>query len=148
FYDPFLLPDPITDPANPAVGQYNPYIPAPEGEPPTIPHVPLRGQNPTLPSGSIFGSNPSFFSGAWEAPNPVGAQGGGTVHPQSISYLGTPSLGGSARNQPIPEVIDDEFTGNFTTFDGRTARALSSPWDSTTDTSGFASGAYYLSFLA
>lgn len=80
YYEPFLLPnsdgDPITDPAEPALGEYN------LGS--------LGDQNPTV------GPTP-FLSGPWEvqvdSPNAV-------VQEPGSSYLGAPAAGGSQLSTP------------------------------------------------
>jgi hypothetical protein len=142
-YDPFLLPNPLTNPANPALGQYNEWTPPPEGAmEPYGPHVALAGQNPTPQTGT----RPNYFEGPWRS----GTDGGG-VHPTSIGYINTPTMGGSARNVPIPNAsYVGPTTGRcgtgpgdlYSGCDGRTARFLTTPYDDT------ANETVYISFIA
>jgi hypothetical protein len=142
-YDPFLIPTPPTNPANPAAGEYNEWTPPGGGATePYGPHVPLTGQNPTPP----FGTRPNFFTGGWEAWTV-----GHVVHPTSVGYINTPTMGGSARVAPIP---NPAYTGPATSVcgtdsgalysgcDGRAARFFATPYDDN------ANETVYISFIA
>jgi hypothetical protein len=89
--------DPFLIGGSPAAGQYNLGA--------------LPGQNPTI------SPTPSFFSGPWLSESP-----GNEVQATGLSYLSTPSQGGSANGY------------------GRAQRALATPWDNTTV------GTFYLGF--
>jgi hypothetical protein len=142
-YDPFLLPSPLTNPANPALGQYNEWTPPGGGATePYGPHVPMTGQNPT----PQFGTRPNFFNGPWDAWTV-----GHVVHPTSVGYINTPTMGGSARVAPQP---NPAYTGPATSVcgtdsgalysgcDGRTARFFTTPYDDN------ANETVYISFIA
>jgi hypothetical protein len=51
---------------------------------------PIAGQNPTIGPAS-----PSFFSGGWNLQGNAAGDPGPTVQPTSLSYIGSPSIGGS-----------------------------------------------------
>jgi hypothetical protein len=145
-YDPFRVPNPLTNPANPAAGEYNEWSPPTPGQVEPIPHVPLAGQNPTPP----FGTQPGFFNGQWRT---AGNAPGGIVHPTGIRYLNTSHENGSARVAPVPNPSYNPGipatgicggAGNplYSSCDGRTARFLATPYtDSTNET-------VYVSFVA
>jgi hypothetical protein len=108
--------------------------------------VPLTGQNPT----PAFGTRPNFFQGAWQAWTV-----GHVVHPTSIGYINTPTMGGSARVAPIPNpafntnipadsVCGGEGSTNqlYSGCDGRAARFLATPYDDA------ANETVYISFIA
>src|SRR5262249_40232745 len=86
---------------------------------------PISGQNPTIGPAS-----PSFFSGGWNLQGNAAADPGPTVVSTSLSYKGSPSIGGSVSG-PIPGV----GTGY-----GRAERFLRTPWDGSTD------GTFYMGF--
>jgi hypothetical protein len=144
-YDPFLLPTPLTNPANPALGQYNEWTPPTVGQSePVGPHVPLAGQNPT----PQFGTIPSFFEGPWRT---QGNAPGGVVHPTSIGYINTTTQGGSARVAAVPNpnyvgpATGACGTGSgdlYSSCDGRTARFFTTPYDSSSNET------VYISFIA
>jgi hypothetical protein len=127
YYDPFLLPDsdgdPITDPAEPALGEYNIALLA--GQDPQVP------SSPNPPSGP-WGTDPTFFDGAWQVASPT--QNTVRVREQGMSYVGAPALGGSIIVQP------DEGAMNGDTSVGRNATPAV-PWDDTTV------GTYYMGFI-
>jgi hypothetical protein len=149
-YDPFLLPnsdgDPITDPAEPALGEYNFYDypeenPTPPPYPDDPPFVGLAGQNTTI-------GPTAFFSGPWTRPTPAD-QSGSIVQQPGLAYLGA-GLGGSATTWPRPNPAFDETmeqteaNERYTGFSGRVGREFATPWnDSTPDAT-----TYYMSFLA
>jgi hypothetical protein len=93
-YDPFLIG------GNPAAGQY--IETTFTGEPPVAVN-PLAGQNPTI------SPLPSFFAGPWTL-----GSAGQVVQAAGLSYLGTPSQGGSVNGF------------------GRTDRFFATQWDNTT----------------
>jgi hypothetical protein len=99
-YDPFLIG------ANPGAGEYIETTFTMDDPPVAV--NPLAGQNPTIGPGS-------FFSGPWV----IGSEGQ-VVQATGLSYLGTPSQGGSVNGF------------------GRTDRFFATPWDDTTV------GTYYL----
>jgi hypothetical protein len=144
-YDPFRLPNPLTNPANPAQGQYNEWTPpGPGATEPHGPHVPLAGQN-AIP---FYGTRPSYFEGPWRT---SGNAPGGAVHPSSISYATTPNEGGSARVAPVPnpsyvgpatEVCGTSSGSLYSSCDGRTARFFATPFTAATNET------VYISFLA
>lgn len=96
-YEPFLVGN------NPAAGQY------------TL--GPIVGQN-------VTNTPTQFFTGAWTQGGFPGAAPAQAVIPDSLSYLGTTSLGGAVSGV------------------GRVGRFLTTEWDSST------TGTYYLSFQA
>ncbi len=141
-YDPFLIPDPPTNPANPALGEYDEWTPpAPEQMEPIGPHVPMTGQNPTP-----FGTQPNFFEGPWRT-----GVVGHVAHPTGIGYIDTEVMGGSARVAPVPnpafngtatEVCGTGAGALYTGCDGRAARFFATPYDDT------ANETVYISFIA
>jgi hypothetical protein len=91
---------------------------------------PIAGQNPTIGPAS-----PSFFSGGWNLQGNGATDPGPTVVPTSLSYIGSPSIGGSIASQI-------GGTGNGV---GRVQRFLNAGnpqalWDATQN------GTYYIGF--
>jgi hypothetical protein len=135
YYEPFLVHDPIEDPAVPANGEYNVTLDA------ATLNVPLAGQGPTLPSSpnppaGVWGTDPNFLSGNWTTGV---TNNGSTVVQEGLSFIGAPALGGAASVRPVP---DPEEPGAFLEFNGRVGRYLTTPLDDTTNET------LYMGFLA
>ena len=93
---------------------------------------PIAGQNPT-----IGPANPSFFSGRWNLQGITSARPGPTVIPTSLSYKGSPSVGGSITSSDPGDWHRLRTRRAVLNGTGNPTQAL---WDATQN------GTYYMGF--